>query len=324
MLTADHVQWAYRLFLDREPEDKQVIKEMLKNHGTTKDLRYAFTRSPEFRFRHPFLEFSHKEIIYQTSHGFRQVLNLGDSAVAGMILNEAYEPRETNFIRKNCHTGEVVLDIGANIGYYTLLMAQLVGPTGFVYAFEPREDFCSFVRRSVTENQFDARCAVHCCALADYEGSVRFRIHPRRDLDPADPNYYSTCYLADSESDKDKDAFIQVKVEILDKILAAAPQRRLALIKIDVEGAEHLVFRGAEKLLRRDRPIILSEIFGPQLENVSKVDTLTYVRFLEALGYQCHTIADDGSTAVIPDVKAFFLSKEFLKSPVINVVFKPR
>jgi len=322
MLTADHVQWAYRLFLDREPESKQVIKEMLKHHGSTRDLRYAFTRSPEFRFRHPFLEFSHKEIIYQTSHGFRQVLNLGDSAVAGMILNEAYEPRETNFIRKACKPGDVALDIGANIGYYTLLMAQLVGPTGFVYAFEPREDFCNYVHRSVSENQFDERCSVHCCALADNEGTVKFRIHPKRDLDPSDPNYYSTCYLADSESDKDKDAFIQVKVEILDKILAAAPQRRVSLIKIDVEGAEHLVFRGAEKLLRRDKPVILSEIFGPQLENVSKVNTLTYVRFLEALGYRCHTIGDDGTPSLIPDVKAFFLSKEFLKSPVVNVVFQ--
>jgi FkbM family methyltransferase len=323
MLTADHVQWAYRLFLDREPESKQVIKDMLKHHASTKDLRYTFTRSPEFRFHHPFLEFSHKEIIYQTRHGFRQVLNLADSAVAGMILNEAYEPRETNFICKACTPGATVLDIGANIGYYTLLMAQLVGPNGYVYAFEPREDFCDFVRRSVTENEFDQRCAVHCCALADYEGAVQFRIHPRTDLASSDPNYYSTCYLASSESDKNKDAFIQVKVQILDKFLEAEPQRRVDLIKIDVEGAEHLVFRGAEKLLRRDKPVILSEIFGPQLENVSKVDTLTYVRFLEALGYRCHTIDADGNVTLIPDTKAYFLSKEFLQSPVVNVVFKP-
>lgn len=323
MLTADHVQWAYRLFLDREPESKQVVKDMLKHHATTRDLRYTFTRSPEFRFRHPFLEFSDKEIIYQTRYGFRQVLNLADSAVAGMILNEAYEPRETNFICKACKPGNTVLDIGANIGYYTLLMAQLVGPTGFVYAFEPREDFCVFARRSVAENEFEKRCSVHCCALADYEGSVKFRIHPNKDLDTSDPNYYSTCYLANNESDKNKDAFIQVNVQILDKLLESEPQRRVDLIKIDVEGAEHLVFRGAEKLLRRDKPVILSEIFGPQLENVSKVNTLTYVRFLEALGYRCHTIGDDGSLTVIPDTKAHFLSQEFLKSPVVNVVFKP-
>ncbi|HLN29809.1 MAG TPA: FkbM family methyltransferase [Gemmataceae bacterium] len=322
MLTADHVQWAYRLFLDREPESKQVVKEMLKQHATTRDLRYAFTRSPEFRFRHPFLEFSHKEIIYDTSFGFRQVLNLADSAVAGMILNEAYEPRETSFICKACKTGDVVLDIGANIGYYTLLMAKLVGPTGFVYAFEPREDFCDYIRRSVSENEFDPYCSIHCCALADFEGTVQFRIHPKRGLDPSDPNYYSTCYLAGSESDKDPEAFIDVKVEILDKILAANPERRVAFIKIDVEGAEYLVFRGAEELLRRDRPVILSEIFGPQLENVSKVNTLTYVKFLESFGYKCHTIGDGGAIAPIPDVKAFFTAKEFLKSPVVNVVFK--
>jgi hypothetical protein len=49
---------------------------------------------------------------------------------------------------------------------------------------------------------------------------------------------------------------------------------------------------------------------------------VTYVKFLEGFGYRCHTIADDGTVAPVSDVKSFFLSKEFLKSPVINVVFK--
>ena len=92
----------------------------------------------------------------------------------------------------------------------------------------------------MSENHFDDRCSVHCCALADFEGSVQFRVRPKKGLDKSDPNYYSTCYFAGGESDQDSEAFIQVKVQILDKILAAAPERRVALIKIDVEGAEYL------------------------------------------------------------------------------------
>jgi FkbM family methyltransferase len=322
MLTSDHVQWAYRLFLDREPETKQVVKEQLEQHATTRDLRYAFTHSSEFRVHNPFLEFSHKIIIYETSFGFRQVLNLGDRAVSGLILEEAYEPRETSFVCKACKSGDVVLDIGANIGYYTLLMAKLVGPTGFVYAFEPCENFSNYIRGSVSENRFDPYCSIYSCALADFEGMAQFRTHAKSGLDPSDPSYYSNCYLAANESDKNLDAFIDVKVDILDKILAANPERKIAFIKIDVEGAEYLVFRGAEKLLRRDKPVILSEIFGPQLENVSKVNTLTYVKFLESFGYQCHTIGEGGTIEPVPDVKAFFTSKEFLKSPIVNVVFK--
>ena len=95
----------------------------------------------------------------------------------------------------------------------------------------------------------------------------------------------------------------------------------MALIKIDAEGAEFLVFKGARQLLQRDRPVILSEIHGPQLKNVSKVKVLEYVEFLEDFGYRCHTICDDGTTTEIANPGRLFSTAEFLKSPVMNVVF---
>jgi hypothetical protein len=75
-------------------------------------------------------------------------------------------------------------------------------------------------------------------------------------------------------------------------------------------------------MLERDRPVILSEIHGPQLQNVSKIEVLEYVRFLEGFGYRCHAIGDDGSARPI-DPNQFFGSAQFLKSPVVNVVFMP-
>jgi len=322
VLSADHVRWAYRLFLDREPENSEVIAELLKSGGTTQQLRKTFTSSNEFQGRNPSLVFDKKTVIYETSHGFRQFLYLGDYAVSGMILSEAYEPHETRFICTTCKPGDVALDIGANIGYYSLLIAKLVGPAGFVHAFEPEEGLCSFVSRSVTENRFEERCAIHRCALGDHEGRVQFRVKPKRGLNPSDPQYYSNLYVAEGDSDEDRGAFKQVEMKTLDSILSLGPQRRVSFVKIDAEGAEYLVFQGARQMLQRDRPVILSEIHGPQLQNVSKVKVLEYVRFLEEFGYCCHAIGDDG-TARKMEPRQFFTSPQFLSSPVVNVAFKP-
>jgi FkbM family methyltransferase len=323
MLTRDHVHWAYRLLLDREPENAGVLRFHMQNHGTTQSLRQEFMRSAEYQAHNPMLEFADKVIIYETPLGFRMALNLGDGAVSGVILLDSYEPDETEFIRRYCLPGQAAFDIGANIGYYTLLMATLVGSEGHVHAFEPREDFCALVSKSLAENDYRSRCSVHACALADYEGVAKFRVQRKANLDRSDPNYYSTCYLAQHESDEAENAFIPVRVDILDKTFTDSSGKRVALIKIDAEGAEYLVFRGAQNLLRRDKPIILSEIFDAQLRNVSRVDTLTYVNFLGSLGYKCYRLEEKGNLAEISHPVRFFNSAEFRKRPVWNMVFKP-
>lgn len=323
MLTKEHVHWAYRLFLDREPENKQVVQQFVQTHRGTEELRQAFLNSPEFRLRNGINTFSHKEIIYETPLGVRLVLNLADRGVSCVVLNDAYEPAETAFVCNHCRPGQVALDIGANIGYYTVLLAKLVGPTGFVHAFEPRPDFCDWIGRSLAENPFAGRWAIHCCALADYEGTAKFRVMPRRGLAADDPNQRSACYLAGHENDRDPEAYWDVQVRILDKILAAYSDQRVGFIKIDVEGAEYLVFQGARELLRRDRPIILSEIFDAQLRTISRVDAATYVRFLCDLGYACHALDDKGNLNPITNPTAYFSAPACRQRPLVNVAFLP-
>jgi FkbM family methyltransferase len=253
--------------------------------------------------------------------GFRMCLNLADFVVSGAVLNDGYEPHETDFIRRTVRPGQVVLDIGANIGYFTLLMAHLVGAAGYVYAFEPREDLCGFVKRSIAENHYEDRCAIFTCALGDFEGVCNFRMAGKSGLDPSDPNYHSSCYLAMNEAGGDKHEFCDVEVKILDCLLSDSFDKRVAFIKIDAEGAEHMIFRGARNLLKRDKPIILSEVFEPLLRDVSKADAVTYVKSVTAFGYECY-VFENGALTPMGSVERFFKSEASRVKPV-NVVFNP-
>jgi FkbM family methyltransferase len=323
MLTSEHIAWAYRLFLDREVENPQLLDAHLQSCPNTQALRARFMLSHEFKEHAPLRRSGpSRMVLYETPFGFRIFLNLAEFTVCGGILNDCYEPYETDFICRTVKAGQVAVDIGANIGYFTLLLAHLVGPEGFVYAFEPRADFCNSVRRSVAENDFDKRCAVYGCALGDFEGVADFRMVPRQDLDPSDPTYHASCYLALHESTEDRQAHCSVEVKILDRIIAESFDQRVAFIKIDAEGAEHLIFRGAQNLLRRDKPIILSEVFGPQLQQVSQIDAAGYVQSILDLGYKCYLL-EGGALTEIADVTRFFTSDAFQASPIRNMVFKP-
>jgi hypothetical protein len=149
-----------------------------------------------------------------------------------------------------------------------------------------------------------------------------FRLVPRAGLDPSDPVYHTTSYLAFNEAAEDQQALCKVEVKVLDHLIADSLDRRVAFIKIDAEGAEHLIFRGAQNLLRRDKPIILSEVFGPQLVQVSGVGPLEYVQSILALGYKCYLL-DGGDLTEVPDVTRFLKSAAFQANPIRNMVFKP-
>jgi hypothetical protein len=103
-----------------------------------------------------------------------------------------------------------------------------------------------------------------------------------------------------------------IAVHALDRYPLPRPIR---FIKIDVEGAEPLVMRGAERLLREDRPVILSELHPFQLRAVSKLSAAEYLGMMHGLGYRGHSLAQGG--ALGPELRAV------AESDVVSVVFVP-
>jgi FkbM family methyltransferase len=163
----------------------------------------------------------------------------------------AYEPEVRAEIRRYLHAGAVALDIGANVGWHTLLMASRVGPGGQVYAFEPNASTRARLVAAVDANLL-SQVIVDPRAVAGRTGVHGFQ------APPAGHVWDGTGHLtADSRSAPHRIASIT-----LDEFVAERQIGRIDLVKIDVEGWELAVLQGARRMLRVLRPPVVFE-FDP-------------------------------------------------------------
>src|SRR5205085_2967995 len=138
-LTREHVVWAYRLLLDRDPESEDVIGPKLAGSKTTAELRHHLVTSAEFREKNP--DFAQTNdptlVIKEIAPGVRLFIDLSDHVIGLNILRGRYEQDEIRFVRRVLALGDTAIDVGAHIGFFTMQMAAMVGPRGRIVAFEP-------------------------------------------------------------------------------------------------------------------------------------------------------------------------------------------
>lgn len=307
LTTREHVLWGYRLFLDREPESEARVADKMAAWKSVRQLRVDFMTSQEFRDKNPDLALTNEAlvVIREISPGLRLFIDLSDQIVGMGVLRGRYETEEMEFVRQHVRAGDTVLDIGANIGFFTINLADMVGRGGKVYAFEPSPRVGDLLERSVAENRFGDRVVVARAAVADQPGKLGLFIG-------ADSLNLSGSYLMKSQTAADAPGrILEVPVVQLD----LEPIRRpVSFIKIDVEGAEPLALRGAQKILREDRPTILAELNPSQLARVAGCSPGDFLAEMEALGYACRTLAGKPVNA----------SQNFPEDDILSVVFSPR
>lgn len=302
------VRWAYRLYLDREPESEDVVQQFVSACGTTRDLRRAFMSSAEFRGANPktmFFAPVSARVLTEIGHGVRLFVDLSDTAIGANVAFGNYERPETEWIEAHVSAGDTVVDIGANIGYFTMLMARAVGPGGRVHAFEPVSENADLLERSVAENRFGDRVVIHRTALGNVPGAAALATLA---LAAGSQNSGGSFLAGAADVPSGHEKRI-VAVSRLDDIVFGD---RVSLVKIDVEGAEPLVFDGASGLLKRDAPWILSEINAVQLRRVSGATPRELIRLMDGLGYDCLAL-ESGEPL-----------EDHASETVCSVVFRPR
>ena len=168
-----------------------------------------------------------------------------------VMLDGFWEIWLTQFMTRHLKPGMKVVDVGANFGYYSVLMSDLVGETGYCVCIEPNPAVAEKLEASLSINGFARRSKVANCAAGDgSEASVRFYIpyHEPKNARVINPSQVTDPNLGQ---------IIEVPCKSIDEICAELD--RVDFIKIDAEGAEELVFRGMKSLLDRDRPDMILE-----------------------------------------------------------------
>jgi len=156
-----------------------------------------------------------------------------------------YEPDVVTAIQQHLRPGMIAVDCGAHIGYHTLLMAKCVGKTGRVYAFEPLPENFSVLCENIALNGYEGIVIAEKKAVGAQTGRQRFR---RGRWHPEDPDPLTSVSRLDPEGE------LEVEVVALDDYFV---DERVDFIKVDVEGAEEMVLKGAQRLLRRWAPTLV-------------------------------------------------------------------
>jgi len=175
--------------------------------------------------------------------GFFIHLNPNDFGVSPAIgVLGWYEPSVTELFKKLLKKGMVVVDIGANIGWYTLTAAQRIGTKGSVHAFEPEPLNFQFLTRSITTNNYSNVAANEIC-ISNIEGQLAFH------LALTNLGSHSTIPRPDRPRE------IYVESTTLDKALMNL--KSIDILKIDAEGSEPEVLEGGANTLKKTRHIIM-------------------------------------------------------------------
>jgi FkbM family methyltransferase len=282
-LTRDNVVWAYRLLLDREPESEDVIGPKLAGSRDTSELRRHLMTSAEFQDKNR--DYAHTNdrtiVIKELDDKVRLFVDLSDHVIGLNIVRGHYEVDEIHYMRSVLKPGDTAIDAGAHIGFFTLQMAAMVGPEGRVHAFEPYDANADLLERSIQENRFADRVDFRRSAVGAATGTATLTF-PVETL-----NTGGAYLLRDGTSPLAGNQKRVVPVVALDDLPIRRPVR---FIKMDVEGAEPLVIRGAAALLRADRPVVLSELHPTQLERASGISGDAFLSAMRTLGYQAHLV----------------------------------
>jgi len=191
-----------------------------------------------------------------------------------------YEPQETVLMQNLLRPGMSFVDLGANWGYYTLLGADLVGPTGRVVSFEPHPTLYSLLKKNVSLNGLP--CTILPIAVADRFGEMTLE-----GFDKEDGNWGVSKLVASSERERPQ---FRVRTGLLETLLDEAGVDEVDLLKIDIEGAEALVIPTIKSGLARGRyKRILLELHPPVLSQLGVSSQILNQQILDQ-GYRAFTI----------------------------------
>jgi FkbM family methyltransferase len=217
--------------------------------------------------------------------GIHWELDLSEGIDFSIYLLGAFEPGTAKTLQQLVNPGDVVLDIGANIGAHTLRLAKSVGQEGKVYAFEPADfAFAKLLRNLALNPELESRtCPQQIMLSATLSEKVERAIYaswPLEKGDPVHPKHRGRLVST-----------VHASIDTLDSFVTKHRITRLNLIKMDVDGHELPVLQGGMQTLRRLHPVLVMEM-SPYVHFEQKNSFAEFVELLKSAGYSLRNAVD--------------------------------
>jgi len=211
---------------------------------------------------------------YEFQPGLWMRLNARDMIQQTILLEGIWDPALTGLIETSLEPGDVFIDVGAHVGYFTLLAARRVTETGTVLSIEPNPAALDQLHQNVDRSGLKNVLVAHS-ACGDSDEPVRLYLHTES----------NSSMASLSAANATGGIGVDVACSTLDDLCADRRITNVRLVKIDVEGAELSVLRGMNRILREMRPIIVLEL-EPRLLAAFGASTDAIVALLEVYGYR--------------------------------------
>ncbi|PYQ64426.1 MAG: hypothetical protein DMF53_07415 [Acidobacteria bacterium] len=202
------------------------------------------------------------------------------------------EPRERRFLQAQVEPGMVIFDVGANLGFYTLLLADRVGPTGHVHAFEPDPLSCEILKSRAAGR---SNIEINQTAVGDHAGTIT--LYTNRS-NRADNRVHPSLGAETAEA-------VDVPLTTLDEYCIDRNIERIDAVKMDIQGAEVAALEGFRKTIDRLKPRWVLIEFSPEHLRGAGSSPEAFWAILGELGYEPWGFGEGGEAFRIEDTGAF-------------------
>jgi len=233
---------------------------------------------------------NHNFVYHLDDLDFYLKLNTSDDSVAKKVFFGNYEKGTCRFIQKILRGGEVVYDIGANIGFYTILFSRLVGDTGKIHAFEPSQREYHSLCENISLNKLN-NVVLNQLGISNQNTLATLNV-----LKDEKFGAYNTLGKVTHHAVRNAEINQEtIRLTTLDSYFENYSSKIPNLLKVDVEGVEKLVFQGGRSILKsEDAPLIVCEICEETLEGTNS-SSEEICQLLKQYGYSIYNLDNDGN-----------------------------
>jgi FkbM family methyltransferase len=287
----------FEVVYGRPPQDHELhtISEQIPP-GAGRDVARLFRaviNGVDHHHHHtPFsVRFGADDVLYTPFEGLEIAVDSADISVSAPIIQGHYEGHLRPVLADLLSEGDTFVDVGANVGLYSLLASRIVGPEGSVHAFEPNSENCRLILLSSRHNAME-NITLWPVALG---------------ADPGHSLFTTALGSNGSLVTETEDRLLHTTAVVVPIVrLDDTIDEKINLMKIDVEGAESLVIKGASALVEKHRPAVITEFSLEMLSRVSGDNGLDYLQYWERLGYELHLCErESGALTKIESAREF-------------------